>query len=124
MMKFDHLRIPVSDLSRSRAWYVATRGLKVEFAVPDRQTVALQDGDGFTIFIQQAPSALQPNGCALWFQVTDVDATYADWSARGVEFAHAPRKTCWGYGAELRDPDGVPDPSLGSALDEREVVTL
>ena len=55
MMKFDHLRIPVSDLSRSRAWYVATLGLKVEFAVPDRQTVALQDGDGFTIFPVNVP---------------------------------------------------------------------
>ena len=25
---------------------------------------------------------------------------------RGVEFAHAPEKTYWGYGAELKDPDG------------------
>jgi len=105
-MKLDHLRIPVTDLARSRAWYVATLGLKVEFEVPDRQTVALQDSHDFAIFLQQTSAAVLPNGCALWFQVTDVDATFAEWSARGVEFAHAPRKTYWGYGAELKDPDG------------------
>jgi predicted enzyme related to lactoylglutathione lyase len=74
--------------------------------VPDRQTVAVQDGHDFTIFLEQARSAVQPNGCALYFQVADVDATFAEWSARGTEFSHAPRKSYWGYGAELTDPDG------------------
>ncbi len=34
MLKFDHLRIPVTDLSRSRDWYIRTLGLKVRFEVP------------------------------------------------------------------------------------------
>lgn len=106
MMKFDHLSIPVTNLDRSRDWYVATLGLTVEFEVPDRHTVALQDSDGFTIFLRAVASAVAPNECALWFQVSDVDATFAEWSARGVAFAHGPRKTYWGYGAELADPDG------------------
>lgn len=106
MLKFDHLRIPVTDLARSRDWYVRTLGLKVEFELPERQTVALQDTDDFTIFLQEVRSPVPPNGCALWFQVGDVDATFTDWSARGVEFAHGPRKSYWGYGAELADPDG------------------
>jgi catechol 2,3-dioxygenase-like lactoylglutathione lyase family enzyme len=106
MMKFDHLSIPVSDAVRSCEWYVATLGLKVEFEVPERRTVALQDSDGFALFLQQASSKVDPNGCALWFQVADVDAIFADWSARGVAFAHGPRKSFWGYGVELHDPDG------------------
>jgi catechol 2,3-dioxygenase-like lactoylglutathione lyase family enzyme len=106
MLKFDHLRIPVTDLARSRAWYVDTLGLEVEFEVPDRRTVALQDGEDFTIFLQEVSAAVRPNGAALWFQVADVDASFAEWSARGVEFAHAPGKVYWGYGAELSDPDG------------------
>jgi catechol 2,3-dioxygenase-like lactoylglutathione lyase family enzyme len=106
MLKLDHLRLPVSDLARSRDWYVGTLGLTVEFEVPDRQTVALQDGEGFTIFLQHGPAAVSPSGCALWFQVDDVDDTFAAWTARGVEFGHGPRKTYWGYGAELLDPDG------------------
>jgi catechol 2,3-dioxygenase-like lactoylglutathione lyase family enzyme len=106
MLKFDHLRLPVSDLARSRRWYLDTLGMTVEFEVPDRQTVALQDSDDFTIFLQQVATPVPPNGSALWFQVVDVDATFADWAARGVEFSHGPQKNYWGYGAELRDPDG------------------
>ena len=105
MMKFDHLSLPVSDLERSRTWYLATLGLKVEFEVPDRRTVALNDGEGFAIFLQER-SDVAPNGTALWFQVDDVDATHVAWKAKGIAFAHDPKKTFWGYGAELSDPDG------------------
>jgi catechol 2,3-dioxygenase-like lactoylglutathione lyase family enzyme len=106
MMKLDHLNIPVTNLDRSRAWYVGTLGLAVEFEVPDRRTAALGDSNGFGIFLQEATSGVSPNGCALWFQVDDVDATFAQWTARGIAFAHGPQKTFWGYGAELGDPDG------------------
>jgi catechol 2,3-dioxygenase-like lactoylglutathione lyase family enzyme len=106
MLRFDHLRIPVTDLARSRRWYVDTLGLAVEFQVPDRRTVALQDSYDFTIFLQQVAGPVTPNGCALWFQVPDVDAAVAEWEQRGVVFAHEPRKSYWGYGAELKDPDG------------------
>ena len=105
MMKFDHLSLPVGDLDRSRAWYMTTLGLKVEFEIPDRRTVALQDGEGFTIFLQER-TAVAPNGIAVWFQVDDVDSTFDAWTARGVVFAHGPRKNFWGYGPELTDPDG------------------
>jgi catechol 2,3-dioxygenase-like lactoylglutathione lyase family enzyme len=106
MMKFDHLALPVGDVARSRRWYIDTLGLRVEFEVPERETVALQDSDDFTIFLQQAASAVRPGGCALYFRVDDVDAAFAAWSARGVEFSHPPGKSYWGYGAELKDPDG------------------
>jgi predicted enzyme related to lactoylglutathione lyase len=106
MLHFDHLRIPVSDLGRARDWYIDTLRMTLEFEVPDRRTVALQDTSGFTIFLQEVRDPIAPRGCALWFQVDDVDATFAEWSARGVAFAHAPRKSYWGYGAELQDPDG------------------
>jgi len=106
MMKFDHLSIPVSDVVRSRDWYVATLGLKVEFEIPDRSTVALQDSDGFAIFLQEERSPFSADGYAMWFQVADVDATFTEWSARGIAFRHGPRKSYWGYGVELADPDG------------------
>ena len=106
MMKFDHLAIPVTDVARSRGWYVDTLGLKIEFEVPDRRTVALQDSDGFTIFLAQADAPVRPTGYALYFQVNDVDATFRDWAGRGLAFSHPPAKTYWGYGAELKDPDG------------------
>ena len=104
-MKFDHLNLPVSNLDRSRDWYVATLGLKVEFEIAASRTVSLQDGEGFAIFLQEKPE-VAANGVALWFQVDDVDATFGQWKERGVAFAHGPQKNFWGYGAELADPDG------------------
>jgi catechol 2,3-dioxygenase-like lactoylglutathione lyase family enzyme len=106
MIKLDHLAIPVADCARSRDWYVATLGLRVEFEVPDRHLVALQDSEGFAIFLQQVPDPPSPDGVALWFQVADVDARFIELSGRGTAFAHGPGKTFWGYGAELVDPDG------------------
>lgn len=84
MMKFDHLNIPVSGLERSRNWYISTLGLKVEFEIPDRRTVALRDSEGFAIFLREAGSGVAPNGTALWFQVDDVDTTFADGTRRGL----------------------------------------
>lgn len=106
MIKLDHLTVPVTDLKQSRNWYVGTLGLTVEFEVADRQAVAVQDGAGFTIFLQQASGPVTPNGLALYFQVDDVDATFRTLSERAVPFAHPPQKVYWGYGAELQDPDG------------------
>ena len=108
MLRFDHFRLAVADLGRSRRWYVDTLGMKVEFEMPDRKSVALQDTEGFTMFIQESQPPAGADACAVWFQVADVDATFRDWSARGIEFAHPPRKNFWGYGAELTDPDGHP----------------
>lgn len=105
MMKLDHLNLPVGNLERARDWYVSTLGLKVEFEVPDSRTVALNDDEGFAIFLQERAGA-PSNGVALWFQVDDVDVVSAQWAARGVVFNHGPRKNFWGYGSELVDPDG------------------
>jgi catechol 2,3-dioxygenase-like lactoylglutathione lyase family enzyme len=105
MMKLDHLNLPVGNLERSRAWWIGTLGLKVEFELPERRSVALQDGDGFAVFLTEQPG-VAPSGIALWFQVDDVDRTFAEWTARGVVFAHGPRQSFWGYGPELSDPDG------------------
>jgi catechol 2,3-dioxygenase-like lactoylglutathione lyase family enzyme len=105
MMKFDHLNLPVSNLERSRDWWVSTLGLTVEFEVANTRTVALNDGEGFAIFLQEKPNA-SANGVALWFQVDDVDAIHIAWTARGVRFTHGPQKNFWGYGPELADPDG------------------
>jgi catechol 2,3-dioxygenase-like lactoylglutathione lyase family enzyme len=91
MMKFDHLNLPVGNLECSRDWWVSTLGLKVEFEVADTRTVALNDSEGFAIFLQEKPDAVA--NVALWFQVDDVDATHAAWSARGVASRTGRRKT-------------------------------
>ena len=35
-----------------------------------------------------------------------LDKVFAEWTARGVAFAHPAAEEFWGYGPELVDPDG------------------
>jgi catechol 2,3-dioxygenase-like lactoylglutathione lyase family enzyme len=102
----DHLALPVAAYARSRDWYTRHLGLEVEFEIPERQTVALKDDAGLTIFLYERPDAQGPSACTLTFQVHDVDAKYRELSANGIVFEKSPQKLFWGYGAELRDPDG------------------
>ena len=105
MVRLDHLTILVQQSLRSRDWYVSHLGLTVEFEISERKTVALHDDAGFTLFLVEG-DLTRPVTCTLTFQVDDVDAKYRELASRGVAFEKAPQKLFWGYGAELRDPDG------------------
>ncbi len=102
----DHLTIFVRSAERSRDWYTATLGLKVEFEVTTPRAVALQDSGGFALFVEERPAEECEPSCVLTFRVEDVDALARALQREGVSFSAAPRKLFWGYGAELRDPDG------------------
>jgi catechol 2,3-dioxygenase-like lactoylglutathione lyase family enzyme len=106
MIRLNHLAVPVRDHSRSREWYTHNLGLKVEFEVAERKTVALRDDSDFTLFLVGSPPEQVAPSCTLTFQVDDVELTYRELSARNISFEKAPQKLFWGYGAELRDPDG------------------
>jgi catechol 2,3-dioxygenase-like lactoylglutathione lyase family enzyme len=105
MIRLDHLAMPVRDQARSRAWYTTHFGFRVEFEVPERKTVALQDDGEFTLFLVETSDEISP-ACTLTLQVDDVEAKYRELAQAGVVFEKAPQKLFWGYGAELRDPDG------------------
>jgi catechol 2,3-dioxygenase-like lactoylglutathione lyase family enzyme len=106
MVKFDHMSLPVTDPKTSRDWYINNFGFKVEFELPERNTVAITDDADFTIFLSPPPGAIAGAKCGLTLQVNNVDSKYEELRARGVEFDNPPGKYFWGYGAELRDPDG------------------
>ena len=106
MVKFDHMNLPVTNYQASRDWYVRNFGFKVEFEVPDRKTTAIQDDAGFTIFLYEQGAQLSGAKCSLTLQVDAVDSKYKELQSKGVQFTNPPGKYFWGYGAELRDPDG------------------
>ena len=81
-------------------------GLRVEFEVPGRRTVALQDDAGLTLFLAETTGEVLADGVVLTFQVDDVEAAHRALAARGVPFVRTPQLLFWGYGAELNDPDG------------------
>ena len=106
MPTFDHLTLPVSDWIRARDWYVRHVGMKVEFEVAERQTAALQDDAGFTIFVEQSDVPTSSKSTALYFRVRDIGAIHRTLIAAGAQIQHGPQKVFWGYGAEVMDPDG------------------
>jgi catechol 2,3-dioxygenase-like lactoylglutathione lyase family enzyme len=106
MIKLNHLTIPVEAYSQAREWYVRNLGLKVEFEIPERKTVALVDDGDLTLFLVEHPSDQFTASCTLTFQVDDVELKYRELSDRGIIFEKSPEKLFWGYGAELRDPSG------------------
>jgi catechol 2,3-dioxygenase-like lactoylglutathione lyase family enzyme len=106
MTRLDHLTIRVRDLDAARAWYVGHLGMKLEFEVPGRRTVALQDDAGLTLFLDETTGDVSPDGVVLTFQIADVEETHRRLVAAGMRFVSPPGKRFWGYGAELHDPDG------------------
>lgn len=106
MIRLNHLALFVGSYRRSRDWYATNLGLKVEFEIPERNTVALQDDGGLTLFLSEPVAGAVVANCTLTFEVDDVAAMHRELAARGLAFEKAPQKLFWGYGAELRDPDG------------------
>ena len=104
MVKFDHMALPVSDVRKSRDWYVKNLGFKVEF---ERGGItAIQDSAGFTIFLRKAQKRLTGDKITLTIQVKSVARTHVDLAGKGIKFVNSPQRLFWGYGAELLDPDG------------------
>ena len=105
MVRLDHLSLPVSDWQKSRDWYRRYLGFEIEFEIAERKTAAMRDDADLTVFLYEAPVA-PCQGISFTIQVDDVDAKHAELSAAGIAFVHPPMRVFWGYGAELRDPDG------------------
>src|SRR5215469_5889137 len=104
MAKISHLVLPVSDLTRSRDWYVDKLGFK-----PERErdgVVGIKDQSGLTIFLLKTSASLTGQKITLTIQVDSVDRKYEELAAEGVMFVSPPKLQFWGYGAEVLDPDG------------------
>jgi catechol 2,3-dioxygenase-like lactoylglutathione lyase family enzyme len=105
MPRLDHMSLPVHDWQKSRDWYKRHLGFEIEFEIPDRKTAAMRDDADLTIFLYEGEVAVCP-GISFTIQVDDVEAKHSELVDAGISFDHPPMKVFWGYGAELRDPDG------------------
>jgi catechol 2,3-dioxygenase-like lactoylglutathione lyase family enzyme len=100
----SHMVLPVSDVQRSRDWYVD----KLNFAL-ERElegAVGIKDRAGLTIFLIKSKGALAGEKITLTIQVDDVDRKHQELVSAGVTFVSRPQRQFWGYGAEVLDPDG------------------
>jgi predicted enzyme related to lactoylglutathione lyase len=97
------------DFERSESFYRRSLGLPVyrEFGDGDERGVVFFMGNG--LLELSGRSTTPPAGnVALWLQVRDLDATYADVVAAGVTVLDAPRRQPWGLDEMwIADPDGL-----------------
>ena len=104
MAKVSHMVLPVSDIRKSRDWYVDKLGFKVERE--HEEVVGIKDLSGLTIFLQKTAGTLAGQKITLTIQMDSVDSKYQELTSLGVKFVSPPKRLFWGYGAEILDPDG------------------
>ena len=104
MTKVSHMVLPVSDVRKSRDWYVDKLGFKIERE--REQAVGIKDQSGLTIFLLKTSESLAGEKITLTIQVNNVESKYQELASLGVKFVSPPRHQSWGYGAEVLDPDG------------------
>jgi catechol 2,3-dioxygenase-like lactoylglutathione lyase family enzyme len=106
MIRLDHVTIKVSDAVVSRDWYRINFGLRVAFENLQAGLVGLEDDGAVELILVRTPTVPGERDCTLTFQCDSVDQKYRELTSHGVAFVHEPKHVAWGYGAELRDPDG------------------
>lgn len=104
MAKVSHMVLPVSDVRKSRDWYVDKLGFTVE--LEHEGVVGIKDLSGLTIFLQKAAGSLPGQKITITIQLDNVDSKYEELLSHGVQFVSPPKLQFWGYGAEVLDPDG------------------
>jgi len=115
--KIDYTMIIVSDMARSVEFYADKLGVPLKFQSPewtefDTETTTLAlHGGGLPSDGQSAQDGQSKAGtCSIGFNVDDLDKTYAELKARGVNFIMPPTQRDK-EGIRLAvciDPDGLP----------------
>ena len=94
----------MSDVQKSREWYVNRLGFTLEREL--EQAVGIKDQSGLTIFLLKTTEPLAGQKITLTIQVGNVDSKHQELATLGVNFVSPPKRQSWGYGAEVLDPDG------------------
>jgi catechol 2,3-dioxygenase-like lactoylglutathione lyase family enzyme len=104
------------DVERSRRFYTEVLGGSVVFG-PEPTNVALANGfiiinrgggptDDKPTVILETPSDPDRVSSFLNIRVRDIEAVYADWSAKGANFLTPPKQHAYEIRCYIRDPDG------------------
>jgi predicted enzyme related to lactoylglutathione lyase len=108
----DLVSIPVRDQKRALLFYTEKLGFTVFTDTPFSETqrwIELKVGGAQTKLVLFTPEG-QEGRIGSFMNLTlacdDLDATYAELSARGVEFLGPPRKEPWGSMAMMKDSEG------------------
>ena len=115
--QLDYTMIIVSDMNRSVEFYRDRLGIPLKFQSPEwtefltgTTTLALHGGGIARTGAPTGDPSKQAGTCSIGFNVADVDATYEELKAKGINFVMPPTQR-EGEGIRLAvclDPDGLP----------------
>ena len=89
LSSIGQIAMPVRDLTRGVEFYRDRLGLRFLFQVPPG--LAFFQCGSIRLMVEVPPDKeFQRPGSVLYFKVDDIDATYADLKAKGVDFRDAP----------------------------------
>ena len=105
-MNFNHVTLIVSDLDRSKAFYLALGLAQIVDAPPRYARFVLPDGDATLSLevtgVEQAPPRVQ-----MYFECDDLDERVEILKSRGLVFEQDPQDMPYLWReARMRDPDG------------------
>jgi catechol 2,3-dioxygenase-like lactoylglutathione lyase family enzyme len=108
--------IVVSDVARSRRFYSEVLGGEVvregepSMVALANSWIIINVGGGPTddkpTVTLETPPDLNRTSSFLNIRVADINAVYAEWSARGAEFLAPPKEHATEFRCYIRDPDG------------------
>lgn len=110
--KIRYASITVTDLVQAMDFYVEKLGFRVlvRMSLPGGNQfvmVAPPEGGSSLVFSLPLPGRTHAASSSISFETNDVQASYAELSAKGVNFLRPPAKTPWGgMEAQFEDPFG------------------
>lgn len=110
-MRLYGVRIFVDDFAAARAFYAETLGLEIDWEMAEQGAVGFKAGAATLIVEAVGPhreyADLVGRFVGVSLEVEDIEATWRDLGARGVEFEAPPEKQPWGGTlAHFKDPAG------------------
>lgn len=110
LKRINFVTVPVADQARALEFYTTKLGLRVftDQKVGDMRWIELQIPRAETRLVLYEDSAHRPDPAkpTVAFIADDVEATYDELRAKGVEFTTAPTKVHWGEHAIFKDSEG------------------
>jgi lactoylglutathione lyase len=112
LKRINFVTVPVADQARALAFYTEKMGLKVftDQTMGPMRWIELKVAGAETMVVLHHTPGHEPRegdgGPALAFVADNVQATYEEMKAKGVEFIQPPKKEHWGEHAICRDSEG------------------
>ena len=106
LKRINFAALPVKDQSRALEFYTNKVGLRVftDQTMGEMRWIELKIPGAETMLVLHHKPAYAPNDePALAFAVDDVQGTYDELRAKGVEFTQPPKKEHWGEHAIFKD---------------------